>query len=570
MPKLKVWDGSQWIEQIGPTGPTGSTGPTGPTGPTGDTGATGNVGPTGPTGDIGPTGATGDIGPTGATGDIGPTGPTGDTGPTGPTGPTGDTGDVGPTGPTGDIGDIGPTGATGNVGPTGPTGDTGDIGPTGPTGDTGDIGPTGPTGDTGDVGPTGPTGDTGDIGPTGPTGDTGATTFTQLTDTPSTLTASAYPRVDDIGGALIFRTESQVRGDINAVNRAGDTMTGNLTTSGRFIAGGGTAGTPDYTFVGELTTGMFTAGTNSIGFSTDGSTRVQINNSLTTIYTEAAILGATRFESDVTLDDGNGGLLALRSGETWQGEDRVWRFRRGGSGPHNPRRVAFTRFDDATVLSIDLENDRVGVKKLNPTTDFDVGGNANIDGNFDVGGNANIDTDFDVGGNANIDGNLSISAASASLSFPSTSGVKTISTGGSSHLNINPGGNVGVQQSSPTSTLHITETLPGDVVEQLRLHSNNTTAGVGCRILFTNSTNTSWESGAIDVVRFSDARNRMDFRTSAGSGALTSPLLQLFDNGEVIIDGTLEVGGRANAQVIISTGTPGSTVAPHGTIWARY
>ncbi len=98
------WDGSLWIQAIGPTGPTGVTG---------DIGLTGATGPTGVTGDIGLTGATG---PTGVTGDIGATGATG------PTGVTGDIGLTGATGPTGVTGDIGATGATGPTGPTGADG----------------------------------------------------------------------------------------------------------------------------------------------------------------------------------------------------------------------------------------------------------------------------------------------------------------------------------------------------------------------------------------------------------------------------------------------------------------
>jgi hypothetical protein len=61
------WNGTQWVQAIGPAGPTGPTGLTGATGPTGLTGATG------------PTGLTGATGPTGLTGATGPTGPNGTT-----------------------------------------------------------------------------------------------------------------------------------------------------------------------------------------------------------------------------------------------------------------------------------------------------------------------------------------------------------------------------------------------------------------------------------------------------------------------------------------------------------
>jgi len=126
------WDGTAWVQAIGPAGPTGLTGPIGPTGltgPIGPTGLTGPIGPTGLTGPIGPTGLTGPIGPTGLTGPIGPTGLTGPIGPTGLTGPIGPTGLTGPIGPTGLTGPIGPTGLTGPIGPTGLTGPAGPAGP---------------------------------------------------------------------------------------------------------------------------------------------------------------------------------------------------------------------------------------------------------------------------------------------------------------------------------------------------------------------------------------------------------------------------------------------------------
>ena len=64
-----IFDGTDWLQQIGPTGPTGDTGPTGAdstvTGPTGDTGPAGETGPTGADGPTGPAGITGATGATG-------------------------------------------------------------------------------------------------------------------------------------------------------------------------------------------------------------------------------------------------------------------------------------------------------------------------------------------------------------------------------------------------------------------------------------------------------------------------------------------------------------------------
>ncbi|MFN8286745.1 MAG: tail fiber domain-containing protein [Chitinophagales bacterium] len=100
--------------------PAGATGATGPQGAQGAQGIQGNPGAQGAQGATGPTGPTGSGG--GATGPTGPTGPTGSGGgATGPTGATGVKGATGATGPTGATG-TGVTGATGATGATGPAG----------------------------------------------------------------------------------------------------------------------------------------------------------------------------------------------------------------------------------------------------------------------------------------------------------------------------------------------------------------------------------------------------------------------------------------------------------------
>src|SRR5690606_26767298 len=58
------YDGTQWVQALGPQGPAGPAGATGPAGP---------AGPQGPQGPAGPTGATGATGPQGPQGPPGPT-----------------------------------------------------------------------------------------------------------------------------------------------------------------------------------------------------------------------------------------------------------------------------------------------------------------------------------------------------------------------------------------------------------------------------------------------------------------------------------------------------------------
>lgn len=161
------YDGTQWVEALGPIGPTGPQGPQGPQGIQGPTG------------------------PAGADSFVpGPTGPQGAQGPQGPQGIQGPTGPIGPTGPQGLQGAQGPTGIQGIQGPTGPQGIQGLTGPQGL------VGPTGPQGIQGPIGPTGPQGIQ---GPTGPSGSASYNlTFTSnpngtysLTDDGGTLTTTA-------------------------------------------------------------------------------------------------------------------------------------------------------------------------------------------------------------------------------------------------------------------------------------------------------------------------------------------------------------------------------------------
>ena len=200
------FDGTIWVEAIGPQGPQGPQGPAGvagvagvagiqgPTGPPGPAGANGAngvagangaIGPAGPAGPQGIAGATGPIGPAGANGAAGVAGAAGPQGSPGPTGPAGANGTngapgvQGPIGPTGPAGSAGSQGTAGLPGPTGPIGLVGPTGPAGPigVGTQGPVGPTGPIGPAGAIGPTGAgvAGPTGPIGPQGNVGPQGAT-----------------------------------------------------------------------------------------------------------------------------------------------------------------------------------------------------------------------------------------------------------------------------------------------------------------------------------------------------------------------------------------------------------
>lgn len=127
----------------GDTGPQGPRGDAGSQGPKGDQGAQGFTGPIGATGPKGDTGLKGDRGPQGDQGIQGLTGPKGSTGLQGEVGPRGNTGlqgqqgPQGGIGPQGDQGSLGPKGDQGIQGVVGPKGDQGIQGPQGVKGDQG-------------------------------------------------------------------------------------------------------------------------------------------------------------------------------------------------------------------------------------------------------------------------------------------------------------------------------------------------------------------------------------------------------------------------------------------------
>ena len=150
--------------------------------------------------------------------------------------------------------------------------------------------------------------------------------------------------------------------------------------------------------------------------------------------------------------------------------------------------------DANNVLTVDTINNRVGIGTAAPTAKLEINGNVDIgdgwngyklalngavDGTtvFAVqGGSENMlwttrANYFDIqtntvgkgvalttnGGSLLIDttGSVSIGASNATLGFSSTTGVKQITTGGTTNLALMPGGNVGIGITAPTAKLHI-------------------------------------------------------------------------------------------------------------------
>ena len=150
------FNGTNWVQALGPQGiqgPVGATGPQGLQGIQGIQGIQGTVGATGGTGAAGPQGPQGNVGATGAQGPQGIQGPTGPQGLQGIQGVNGNTGATGAQGPQGNVGATGAQGPQGIQGPTGPQGLQGIQGVNGNTGATGPQGPQGNVGATGATGP---------------------------------------------------------------------------------------------------------------------------------------------------------------------------------------------------------------------------------------------------------------------------------------------------------------------------------------------------------------------------------------------------------------------------------
>jgi Chaperone of endosialidase len=135
------------------------------------------------------------------------------------TGDGGDGGDgtQGPAGPQGPPGPAGPTGPTGPTGPQGPSGADSTVpGPTGPQGATGL-----PGADSTVPGPTGPT------GPAGATGPPGTTSWTGITDKPSTFPPDPEAVDDRVGSLLTAGTNVTLN-----YNDTAGTLTINSTAAG--------------------------------------------------------------------------------------------------------------------------------------------------------------------------------------------------------------------------------------------------------------------------------------------------------------------------------------------------
>ena len=146
-------------------------------------------------------------------------------------------------------------------------------------------------------------------------GDIHARLFRSEFDTTNSTIGYIMTQVDTVSNNYIRpSTPAQVAAGLKAttdtyyVNKTGDTMTGNLTTSGTVTAAtfnatsttnGGFQGidadsatSPSFTWSADLNTGMWRTGSDSIGFTTGGTNRVTINNSGLTVNSGTLTIGS--------------------------------------------------------------------------------------------------------------------------------------------------------------------------------------------------------------------------------------------------------------------------------------
>ncbi len=225
---------------------------------------------------------------------------------------------------------------------------------------------------------------------------------------------------------------------------------------------------------------------------------------------------------------------------------------------------------DTDTLVVNANNNYVGINKAVPTAALDVvgdvdvtgeveansvqsnfyyGGTAafaatSISGDLTVNGDASISGDltysgtgtFNVAGDINVSGNLDVSQVidcpqidattanfgigtidSSDVAFPDA---LTFSVDTDTFVVNSSTDKVGINVASPTSALHVKNTSSGNVLRQLRLHNDSTTAGTGTGIAFTNSSSETFVSASIDSVRDTTTANgNLVFSTRADATA---------------------------------------------------
>ena len=138
-------------------------------------------------------------------------------------------------------------------------------------------------------------------------------------------------------------------------------------------------------------------------------------------------------------------------------------------------------------------------------------------------------------------GNIAVATGNLYATIAKAAQANITSVGTLTDLSVS--GDVGVGVTAPTSRLHAKKTSGGNVVRQLRVHNDSTSAGTGTGIAFTNSTSETFESATIDSVRAtSNADGNLVFSTASSSSSGVVERMRINPTGEVGIGKTATAG----------------------------
>ena len=252
--------------------------------------------------------------------------------------------------------------------------------------------------------------------------------------------APGHTWIGDVNTGIFHPVADVIGVSINGTERSRIFSTG-ISTTGVFYAGNGSTATPAFNFHSDLNTGMYRAGTDIIGFSTNGVERARIvagGISTSGVYYSGngtAAAPAHTFSGDTN----NGMFLATTDalGLSTAGTERM--------------RIA--------------ANGRVGIGVTVPTAELSVAGSLDTTGNGTFGGfdfrlgNADQSTRGDSGASRAL---VKYSGAVLGINWSGdfTGGTVVAGYGNSNNLYVSgaANGNVGIGTASPADRLHLDNT----------------------------------------------------------------------------------------------------------------